>query len=62
MLAITHAAVHGIESARALIMLSAITILVFWRPIIKLALMTLAALMLALLGYGAIALSGSIHR
>jgi hypothetical protein len=57
----TQAAVHSTESARIVIILSAIALIVYWRTIIRLALMVLAALILAILGLGAIALVGFVH-
>ena len=55
------ATVHSTESARIVVVLSAIALIVYWRAIIRLALMVLAALILALLGLGAIALFGFVH-
>jgi hypothetical protein len=57
----TQTAVHSTDSARIVIVLSAIALIVYWRTIIRLALMALAALILAILGLGAIALIGFVH-
>lgn len=57
----TQATVHSIASARILIVISAIAIVTFWRTIIKVVLIALAALMLVLFGFGAFALFVSMH-
>ncbi len=53
---------QNIEAIRILIALAAITIVAFWRSVIKYVIMLVAITILATLGYGAVMLWQSVHH
>jgi hypothetical protein len=61
MLSATQSAIHNVTPVRMILILSVIAIVIFWREIVRLILVALAASIVALLGLGLISLAGFIH-
>jgi hypothetical protein len=55
-------AAQDVESVQAAVLLAAVAVVVFWRPLIKYAIMAAAVAVIAALGYGAIVIWQDVHH
>jgi hypothetical protein len=58
---VTHGTAEEIENAKVVLVLGVIAIAAFWRTLLRIALAIIAALMLVVLGFGALMIFQAMH-